>query len=477
MNARVVRAAGVAWTLVALLSPRARALTSDTNTLALIRAIRNNNLLELSRVLDACGPDGANRVIGSCISPLHVAAALNLRDAAGLLISRGAGLDATTDGGFTPLHWAAGRDAVQTVDLLVRMGADVNARTRTGITPLHWAANNNATNAVNRLLVLGADLTSATLEGMTPLHWAVQKEATESAVRLAYQAVSEELDRELAAVKAADEPPAPVAAPPVDDDAEPPDADRPVVQAPPPPPPDEAPRPPPPVAMPKVTAGKTLIVPLGFGETLEFVWLESMKLWGGKYEITNGQFRRFRPEHSSMFHEGFSLNGNDQPAVYVSWNDATAYARWLNRRFGDRLPRGYRFRLPSEQEWQRMAACGDNRRYPWGNAWPPAYGNFSDLTARRVFANWRGIRHFDDGYAVACPVGKSGANEWGIYGLAGNVWEWCRDWYDRGGTYKIRRGGSWDSEIMASLEVTGRGFDRPDARYDTVGCRLVVSKE
>ena len=88
---------------------------------------------------------------------------------------------------------------------------------------------------------------------------------------------------------------------------------------------------------------------------------------------------------------------------------------------------------------------------------------------------WRGIEGYNDNYAVSCPVSQSGSNEWGICGLAGNVWEWCDDWYDAAKKYKVRHGGSWDFDEQPSLAILFRGFDRPIVRDDTVGFRIVVS--
>ena len=138
------------------------------------------------------------------------------------------------------------------------------------------------------------------------------------------------------------------------------------------------------------------------------------------------------------------------------------------------MPLNCEFRLPLEAEWILMAKCGDNRKYPWGNEWPPKYGNYSDLTAREKLSDWHGITGYDDGYVVTCPVYEAGLNEWGIYGLAGNVWEWCDDWFDSGKTYKVRHGASWDFDEKLSLAILFRGFDRPDVRDDTVGFRVVV---
>jgi formylglycine-generating enzyme required for sulfatase activity len=158
----------------------------------------------------------------------------------------------------------------------------------------------------------------------------------------------------------------------------------------------------------------------------------------------------------------------------VSWNQAHAYCEWLNRAFADKVPKGATFRLPTDAEWMTVAKAGDDRIYPWGNSWPPEYGNFSDLTARRELPSWEGIAHYDDGFAVTCPVYASGANAAEIFGLAGNVWEWCEDWYDDARRYKVRHGGCWDFDTKDNVRIDSRGLDQPDASYDTIGFRVVV---
>jgi formylglycine-generating enzyme required for sulfatase activity len=221
--------------------------------------------------------------------------------------------------------------------------------------------------------------------------------------------------------------------------------------------------------------GKPLLIPLGRSKALRFVWVEALGMWVGEYEVTNGQYRRFKSDHDSLFREELTLNEDEQPAVYVSWLDAEVFCSWLNENFGNRLPQGWRFRLPFEREWIVAARCGTDRTYPWGDDWPPAYGNYSDKAAQQAFSDWQGITNYNDGFAVSCPVHEGGTNAWGIYGMAGNVWEWCWDWYDAEGRYKTRHGGSWDFDIKSTLTILYRGFDRPDARYDTIGFRVVIS--
>lgn len=190
-------------------------------------------------------------------------------------------------------------------------------------------------------------------------------------------------------------------------------------------------------------AGKPVSVDLGAGVSMEFVWIEALSVWVGKYEVTNQEYRRYKPKHDSgTFHSGaYSLNGDRQPVVQVDVDDAKTYAERLTQRerAAGRLPDGYRYRLPTDGEWQSFAQCGDGRAYPWGNSWPPQYGNYSGQGDGQYTSK---IDGYADGFPVACPVDKSGRNDWGLYGVGGNVCEWSEagrkrgaswyDWFQRG---------------------------------------------
>jgi len=226
--------------------------------------------------------------------------------------------------------------------------------------------------------------------------------------------------------------------------------------------------------------------------------------WMGKYPVTNAQYRRFKAEHDSGAYEGHSLNGDDQPVVMVSWNDAQAFLEWLNASVGAGSPRlsqgkanqgaataPLRFRLPSEAEWEYACRAGTETIRYWGD--DPKhdqaylYANVADLTAKKIWSNWV-VHNCDDGYAVSSPVGTFRPNAFGLYDMLGNVWEWCQDSYASydetptdssvygslgDGKTKLLRGGSWNdrpSDVRSAL----RFRIEPGNQNDYIGFRVVV---
>lgn len=419
-------------------------------------AIKNNDIQGLLFILKNVGAEKASEKGKNGVYPLHIAAALNKPEIIDILVSFNADVNVKTDNGFTPLHWAASRDSVEALRVLLNAGADPDTATPSGITPLHWAAGRNSTNALNLLLMHDSSIYSKTSRGLRPLHWAVKKEAEEAAQLLAFIEVSDELDNEDIKI-ASFEPEIASLDDIVDTD-------------------DNNIRVPVPAMTPIIHKGHSFSVPLGSGQELSFIWLESLKLWFGKYEVSNGQFRRYKHAHTSMFAESISLDHDDQPAVFVTWNDAKEFCNWLNLNYANTIPEGWLFRLPTSEEWMNAALCGTERKYPWGSNWPPLYGNYSDLSAKKTFSEWQGIANYDDGFPATAPVTQSGTNEWGLCGLGGNVWEWCEDWYGKDKQYKVRHGGGWDFDVKASLSINYRGFDRPSTKQDTIGFRVIIAK-
>ncbi|MBI5789811.1 MAG: SUMF1/EgtB/PvdO family nonheme iron enzyme [Candidatus Schekmanbacteria bacterium] len=182
-----------------------------------------------------------------------------------------------------------------------------------------------------------------------------------------------------------------------------------------------------------------------------------------KHEVSNAQYAGFmkatRRNPPAFWHDN-DLNKPDQPVVGVSWNDAMAYAKWTGKR------------LPTEAEWEKAARGFDGRIYPWGH------------DKSRELANGAGKA---DGYLFTAPVSSlaAGASPYGVLNLAGNVWEWCADWYGKNyyadspsenppgpasGKLKVLRGGAWDSGDD-SLRTTNRYAEPPDFWGNNVGFR------
>lgn len=213
-----------------------------------------------------------------------------------------------------------------------------------------------------------------------------------------------------------------------------------------------------------------LILDLGDTIKLRFVKIEPLNLFVGKYEVSNKQYRRFKPDHNSGEHKQLSLNQDDQPVVNVSWNDAGNFCNWLNKNCGVAGTRRYHFRLPKEQEWEVYAVCGQPAEYPWGNSWPPPRRwNYYGLENQEVGPK---IEH-DDGFRVSCPGLQSGENAWRLFGVGGNVWEWCED-TDGESKSRVFKGASWSDCHPYFLKTSRRSSNMPDYRSVNVGFRVVM---
>ena len=222
----------------------------------------------------------------------------------------------------------------------------------------------------------------------------------------------------------------------------------------------------------------------------------------GEKEVTNAEFRRFRAAHDSGVAEGTSLNGDEQPVVNVSWEDAARYCNWLSAQDG--LPAAYReqggqmqpvqpatrgYRLPSEAEWVYVArVLGQEApaRYPWEGDYPPRHkaGNFADARIADTLADV--VPGYDDGYRATAPVGSFAPRPAGFYDLGGNVAEWTDDFYalypgeaqrlvtdptgPASGEHHVVRDSSWRHGSITELRLSYRDYSRA-ARND-LGFRI-----
>jgi len=202
----------------------------------------------------------------------------------------------------------------------------------------------------------------------------------------------------------------------------------------------------------------------------------------GKYEVTNAQFKKFRPQHSSSNYEGLNLDEDRQPAVNVSWEDAVDFARWLSDKTGQK------YRLPTEAEWEYAARAATKTSRFWGNNPDDAcqYANVGDMTAKKRWPRWTAF-FCDDGYVVASPVGSFKPNGFGLYDMLGNAWEWCEDVYDSrayvklpqnnpvyegSGEYRVVRGGGWSNGPMG-IRISHRVGLTPTFGHHALGLRLL----
>lgn len=205
---------------------------------------------------------------------------------------------------------------------------------------------------------------------------------------------------------------------------------------------------------------------------MKFVWIADKKIWVGKYEVTNGEYRKKDARHNSRSAEGYTLNGDRQPVVGVNFDEAKAYAIWLSEQDGLNAS-GLKYRLPTMEEFTAYFQCGERKRnFPWGEKWLTSksakgqYGNY----AERVMDSYVPI-DYNDGSIVSCDVEQSWENEWGLLGVGGNVSECCimdaaRD--ELGGW----RGASWKSSIKSDIIFSScrKGEEASDDR----GFRLVL---
>lgn len=194
-----------------------------------------------------------------------------------------------------------------------------------------------------------------------------------------------------------------------------------------------------------------------------------------RFPITNAQYEMFDRAHSD---KRAPWADDNHPVVYVSHREAVRFCEWLSKH------EGKKYRLPTEAEWEYAARGLDNRPFPWGGELNRGnFANFADVNTN--FA-WRDPS-INDGFAQSSPVGNYplGASPFGIEDMAGNVWEWCQDYFElykgkpvvnpkgpASGMLKVYRGGSWKSRSQ-SLRTSCRGYNQSDFSSNDVGFRVV----
>ena len=158
----------------------------------------------------------------------------------------------------------------------------------------------------------------------------------------------------------------------------------------------------------------------------------------------------------------------NRPRTNVDWYEAVAFSRWLKAQLG------YEVRLPTEDEWERAARGRDGRDFPWGERYQSGYANVDEKSAKA--GEW------DLSQTTAVGVYPHGASNEGVLDLAGNVWDWCLNKYDRpsetaadtSGDTRVVRGGSWNYGPGVA-RAARRNWYGPVFRDGLNGFRLVSS--
>lgn len=197
--------------------------------------------------------------------------------------------------------------------------------------------------------------------------------------------------------------------------------------------------------------------------------------WLGRYEVTQAEWERVMGTDPATLRDDFNKSwpifqtGDDYPMYYVSRQDAKEFCARLTEqeRAAGRLPEGYMFSLPTEAQWEYACRAGTDAIY---------YANAGLNDMAWYLDNTHGIK----------PVGQKRPNNWGLYDMHGNVWEWCFDTYlqyaDTAVTdpvkvhwmkSKVVRGGSWRSEAL-SLRAAYRHAAIDTARNGGIGFRLAL---
>ncbi len=190
----------------------------------------------------------------------------------------------------------------------------------------------------------------------------------------------------------------------------------------------------------------------------------------GVTEVTQGQWfavMKTKPWEGKVYVQ----EGEDYPAVYVSWDDAIEYCQKL------RATEGKSYRLPTEAEWEYACRGGKSTSYSFG----------SDASELKDFA-WFRENAYDIGEKYAHTVGGKQPNPFGLYDMHGNVWEWCTDWkgdYSAAaatdpvgpstGADRVKRGGSWYDYSAGNCRSASRVGGDPSIRSNDRGFRLALS--
>ena len=215
---------------------------------------------------------------------------------------------------------------------------------------------------------------------------------------------------------------------------------------------------------------------------MKFVPVPRAKVLFSIWDTRVKDYEAFAAANASQTPKPAFEQSPEHPVVMVNWNDAQSFCEWLTKHeiADGKLPKGMKYRLPTDLEWSAAVGLGSEaggtpaarsgkikKTYPWGKAWPPAAGagNYSDDLNTDTFEN-------------TSPVGSFKPNEFGLYDMGGNAWQWCEDWLDSREQSRVLRGGSWkkNGPVMGNdgLLSSFRFAYPPTFRFDNFGFRVVL---
>jgi formylglycine-generating enzyme required for sulfatase activity len=221
--------------------------------------------------------------------------------------------------------------------------------------------------------------------------------------------------------------------------------------------------------------------PSDFENSLEmkFAEVDGTRVVFSIWETRISDYRSFVNETKRDWTDPGITQDNNHPAVMVSWEDATQFCRWLTERESQsgKIPKGCRYRLPTSAEWSLAVGLKkpdysdttillqgpSQTEFPWDGGWPPSEkaGNYHpDLGC--------------DPFATTAPVGSFSPNQFGLFDMGGNVWEWCSDSFKNSIDFRVLRGASWrmrsPGDLLSSIEIGNVGH----IRLSTYGFRVVL---
>ena len=177
-------------------------------------------------------------------------------------------------------------------------------------------------------------------------------------------------------------------------------------------------------------------------------------LYVGIYEVTQSQWRAVMGTEPWSGNK-YAQSGANNAASYISWNDASKFCELLSKKTGKKVS------LPTEAQWEYTCRAGSKTAYCFGD----------DASKLGDYAWYRG-NTWDKDEKYAHPVGQKKPNDWGLYDMHGNVFEWCEDWYETGKS-RVLRGGCWGFNPGLCRSAL-RNRNSPDFRSYSFGFRVAL---